>query len=233
MVYLTDFHTHLLPNMDDGSKSVSQSLEMLGLLGAQGVGRVVASPHFYANDESVEDFVARREAAFDKLKPHITADMPSVVMGAEVRYYDGIGRLDGLEKLCIQGTSLLLLEMPAARWGEYTLREVTDIACRGSLRVVLAHVERYLHLQNSSVAGRLAGDGVLMQMNAESFTGFMAKRRALGLLASGAVQFIGSDCHNLTDRPPNMRTAAEAVERKLGKGFLTELAEFGNSFFEE
>ena len=51
MKHMIDFLTHLLPQMDDGSKSVEESHEMLAALAAQGVDTVVASPNFYANDE--------------------------------------------------------------------------------------------------------------------------------------------------------------------------------------
>ena len=51
---MIDFHTHILPLMDDGSKSIEESIKMLKMLSAQGVKRIVATPHFYANDESVD-----------------------------------------------------------------------------------------------------------------------------------------------------------------------------------
>ena len=53
---MIDWHNHLLPNMDDGSRSVEESLAMLRAQAAQGVTTVMATPHFYANDESVASF---------------------------------------------------------------------------------------------------------------------------------------------------------------------------------
>ncbi len=231
MLNITDFHSHILPALDDGSKSAEESAEMLKSLAAQGVGRVVASPHFYANDQRVEEFLARRSAAAEALKPYLDEDMPQVVLGAELRYYEGVSRLEGLEKLCIQGSELLLLEMPERAWSEYVRRELTDLACRGRIRPVIAHVERCLPFQKAATAERLAAEGVLMQMNAEAFCGFFAKRRAVKLLKQGTVQFIGTDCHNLKDRAPNMDIALNTVRKKLGDGFVTELAEFQNGFF--
>ncbi len=231
MQKVTDFHSHILPKLDDGSKSTEESVEMLRRLASQGVGRVVASPHFYANDQSVEEFLMRRGDSFEALKPLLGKDMPQVVLGAELRYYEGVSRLEGLEKLCIQGSELLLLEMPERSWSEYVQRELTDLACRGGLRLVIAHVERCLPFQKPAVTERLAADGVLMQMNAEAFKGFGAKRKAIKLLRQGAVQFIGSDSHNLTDRAPNMDVALDALKKKLGVDFVMELVSFGNGFF--
>ena len=107
---MTDFHSHILPAMDDGSRSVDESAEMLNELSGQGISRVIATPHFYANDESVFDFLGRRREAFDKLSTVLTPDMPQVLLGAEVRYYDGISHLADMKSLCVQGTDLFLLE---------------------------------------------------------------------------------------------------------------------------
>lgn len=233
MLYVTDFHSHLLPCMDDGSRSVEESLKMLAALGEQGVNRVVASPHFYANDESVEDFLARRSAAFESLKPSLVQSLPQVVLGAELRYYQGVSKLKGIEKLCIQGTPLLLLEMPQCPWSGYVQREIESLACTGNIRVLFAHVERCLPYQNAKTVERMTGEGVLMQMNAEAFSGFAQKRKAVSLLKRGLVQFIGSDCHNLADRAPNIKTATDVIEKKFGKAFLADLVSFGNGFFEE
>ena len=68
---MLDFHTHLLPGIDDGSQSVDESIQMLECMQMQGVEQVVATPHFYANHESVEDFLARRNAALQSLKDRL------------------------------------------------------------------------------------------------------------------------------------------------------------------
>ena len=65
---MIDWHSHVLPALDDGSHSIAQSLEMLTMLKEQGVDTVIATPHFYANDESVEKFLERRERSARALK---------------------------------------------------------------------------------------------------------------------------------------------------------------------
>ena len=65
---MIDFHTHILPRMDDGSRSVEESLEMLDSMRQQGVKTVFATPHFYANDESVDSFLERREASLKAMR---------------------------------------------------------------------------------------------------------------------------------------------------------------------
>lgn len=65
---MTDMHCHILPGMDDGSRSAAESLSMLEASAAQGVDRIVATPHFYAGENSPEVFLSRREHAYERLK---------------------------------------------------------------------------------------------------------------------------------------------------------------------
>ena len=66
-----DFHTHILPGMDDGAETVQQSIKMLRMLRKQGVDRVALTPHFYAHRESVDSFLDRRQTAFEQLQKAI------------------------------------------------------------------------------------------------------------------------------------------------------------------
>ena len=79
---MIDLHSHILPQMDDGSRSVDESLQMLAALAAQGVTDVAATPHFYASENSPERFLARRRHAWQRLAPHLTASLPTVHLGA-------------------------------------------------------------------------------------------------------------------------------------------------------
>ncbi|MBQ3046351.1 MAG: hypothetical protein IJD49_10410 [Clostridia bacterium] len=227
---MVDFHSHILPQMDDGSSGVEESFEMLSALARQGVETVIATPHFYANDESVSDFLARREKSFAALNASVGKGLPDILLGAEVKYYEGISRMAGLEALCIGNTGLLLLEMPMKRWTEYTLRELIDISCSGKIILVLAHVERYLSFQSSGTIDYLLKNGILLQINAGFLCGTFSKRKALGLLKRQAVHFIGSDCHNMSDRPPDIGRAYEIIRKKLGNDFSQAFINFAKDF---
>ena len=65
---LIDFHTHILPGIDDGSRNVEMSLRMLAAQREQQVDEIVATPHFYAQKDSVEEFLLRRQCSYEKLK---------------------------------------------------------------------------------------------------------------------------------------------------------------------
>lgn len=228
---MIDWHSHILPGMDDGSKDAAESISMLGMQASQGVKTVIATPHFYANDETVDSFLGRRSKAMEDLKSQLPENAPKILLGAEVRYYQGISRLEGLRDLTIEGSKLLLLEMPMGVWPESMVRELIELSGKSSVRIVLAHVDRYLKLQKQSVWDRIMESGILMQMNADFFTSFASKRKALTLLEDGVVQFLGSDCHNTTTRPPQLGKAFEVIRRKLGDDYLNQMNEYGYSLF--
>ncbi len=215
--------------MDDGSRSIDESISMLDMQTSQGVHTVVATPHFYANDESVNAFLERRKKAYEELLSKIATPSLKIILGAEVRYYQGISRLDELKLLRIEGSKLLLLEMPQSAWTEYMIRELLELSGKSSIKIVLAHVERYLALQNRNVFERLKDNSVLMQVNSSFFTSFVTKRRALSLLEEGSIHFVGSDCHNLTSRAPNLGKAFEVIEKKFGNDFIEQMNEYGDS----
>ncbi len=220
---MIDLHSHILPAMDDGACCLEESLALVELLHAQGIKTVVATPHFYADRETVDSFLNRRERCTMLLKQNCTGSIPDMLLGAEVRYYCGISRLEGLHRLCIQNSSLLLLEMPTARWSEHTVRELEALSSHAGLRIVLAHMERYQRLQSTQTVERLWRCGILIQANADTFLKASTKRRALSCLRDGHIHFIGSDCHDLTSRPPRIGNAYAWIEKKLGAKFLSDL----------
>lgn len=230
---MTDFHSHILPNMDDGSRSVQESIKMLEMLALQGVKRVVATPHFYANHETVEQFLKRREESYAKLREHLREGLPEIVLGAEVRFYDGISRMENLEQLCVQNTDLLLLEMPSTVWTQSIIRQLVDISCSGKVTLALAHIERYGALQKGSALETLLENDVIMQINAGFVTRLATRSRAIKMLKKGYVRLLGTDCHNLTDRAPDMGTATEIISKKISPEFLEYINDYADSVFEQ
>lgn len=224
---MIDWHSHILPRMDDGSRSVEESLAMLEMMSGQGVSVVIATPHFYANADTLERFLKRRSTSLEALTSHLTGDHPRILCGAEVLYYPGIAKFKELSTLAIEGTGLLLLEMPSENWTEYTVNELIELSSTSGLTIVLAHIERYLPMQSIKVFERLRDNGILMQVNASFFKRFSSRRKALKLLDSGLIHFLGSDTHNLTDRAPNLGTAYQIIEAKFGNYYVVQMNGYG------
>ena len=230
---MIDFHSHILPQIDDGSSGVKESLEMLEELSLQGVDTVVSTSHFYATQRSPQEFLARRERAFEQLKARLPENAPRILLGAEVLYFPGMSRMDELSTLCIEGTNILLLEMPFRPWSEHMIREVHDLARSGRYTLMMAHIERYYDDQPVSVWDDLLGEGVLMQSNADCFLPFFAGRKALRLLREDRIHLLGTDCHNMTSRPPQMDEALRVIRRRLGEEKLVQIDELGRDLLQD
>lgn len=229
MVAMIDWHSHILPGMDDGSRSVEESLGMVAMQAAQGIKTVIATPHFYANDEPVETFLSRRQKAFAELQANLPENSPEILLGAEIRYYPGISHMEDLEALGIGESNLLLLEMPMSQWTEYSLRELIELSGRSNLQIVLAHIDRYLKWQKQAMWEQLSETGILLQANASFFTSALRKRKAMSMLTEGCIHFIGSDGHNLTSRPPRLQEAFGQIEKKLGSEYVNQMNEYGDT----
>lgn len=234
---MTDFHTHILPGIDDGSRDIEMTALMLEEEAGQGVTHIYATPHFYAHRRSVQSFLERREKAFDKVKALLKEHpgFPEITAGAEVYYFSGMGKAEQLPELCVEGTDILLLEMPFGQWDDAMRRDIEEIIHRRELRVVLAHAERYEAMQKDRDAwDRILGMDLTIQMNAGSFitgfgSGMHARRSArfcMQMLQQRHSCIIGTDCHNLSDRAPNLAAGRAAIEKKLGAERLSELDEY-------
>lgn len=225
---MIDFHTHILPKMDDGSKNTAMSVEMLKTEYSQGVKTVIATPHFYTSQNNISEFLDRRLCCHNRLMEVINekgiTDIPQILLGAEVKVFNGIENLPDLDKLCIGDTKLILLEMPFEPWTKRTVRAVNNIINDRGLYPIIAHIERYIKKQdNYEYFNDIINMNLSVQMNVEFLTGFLTKRQAVKFLKDDIVQIISTDCHNLDKRPPNITDGFNVIEKKLGKEFKEQI----------
>ena len=231
---MLDFHSHILPKIDDGSRSCEESIEMLKMLKEQGVNTVALTSHYLAMDESPQMFIDRRTHSYQKLVSAIEEsgeELPKLLLGAEVYYYPGICKMEELQLLTLENSNLLLLEMPMAPWGKFTVRELTELAESSDIQIVIAHIERSLKFQSKDTINRLLECGILLQVNASFFITMSTRRKALKMLRNGQIHFIGSDCHNIKHRPPKIGEAVDIIKNKLGDGIIDEFFEEQHTYF--
>lgn len=218
---MIDFHSHVLPGMDDGSKSVEESLAMLEVSAGQGISYMAATSHFYPMENSPERFLARRAAAAERLRCAWKPGLPELLLGAEVYFFEGMSGVQELDALRLEGTELLMVEMPFSPWTERMVKELLAVHERRGITVMLAHIERYFRYQPKGIWDDLRDRGILMQSNAEFFLSWRTKRKACRMLAEGKIHLLGSDSHNMSARPPRLGEALSAVgehgRRKLEK----------------
>ena len=188
----TDYHSHILPNIDDGSDSIKTSLKMIKMMKQQGIGIIVATPHFYMHREaSLDSYLVKRQNAYEKLMASDPA-VKDIHIGAEVAIEKGISVLGELEKLCISGTRLILLEPPFTQYNSWIVEEIDEIANSRRLIPIIAHVHRYMGVYSKSDLKSLMSVDAVFQINAEA--------------------------HNLDDRKPNFdliakRSGSENIRR--------------------
>lgn len=217
-----DLHCHILPGMDDGSPDVDTSLSMLRQQAEQGTTIVCASSHYYADQNSIADFCERRARALKKLQAVMPKEgLPRIILAAEVAYFPGIEEEDCLEKLCIEGTRTILLEMPMTEWNKVEIEAVSVLVLDRGFRVVLVHPERFCFSQrNRERLKELEKLPVAFQVNADTLLHFCTRKLGLKLLQKTTYPLLGSDCHNTIVRPPNLAAGRKVVSQKLGEEFL-------------
>ena len=222
---MIDFHTHILHGIDDGSKDIETSLKMLKEEFKQGVTRVVLTPHFYASRNSFSGFLEERDRKFNELKERVKGEinLPKISLGAEVSCFSGISNCEQLKALAIDNTNYLLLEMPFAKWDKDTVKDVLKIGENLGLTVVLAHINRYFAHKNGKMIKLLAENGINMQLNSECLFDKKMKKESYKLLSSGHISFIGSDCHNLENRAPNLVQLKDALIQDFSQDGFNEI----------
>ena len=218
-----DFHSHALPGLDDGSRNAEMSVGMLREARRQGVQLQVLTPHFYRWKEDISSFAERRRKSCEVLKKELSGNIPALLVGSETAFFPHMSR-DDLSELCIEGTRVLLVEMPFEPCEGYVTDEIARLSLDRGYDVVLAHIERFLRYKgNSEVLLRLQQLPIHIQANAEVFLSFKSRSLGLKLVKSGTVTILGSDAHNLDDRRPNIGPARETIAKRLGTDVLARL----------
>lgn len=239
---LIDIHTHILPGIDDGSRNLDETMALLREEYHQGIDLVVATPHFYAQEMTVKDFLQLRDEAYARTMARIAARQPEsggnrtglselqitriprLLCGAEVFYFPGIGKADQLHRLTIEGTKILLLEMPFTQWNDRIVEDVRQIILDQHLTILLAHMERFYQYQRDKrQMEQILRLPVWLQVNGGCLLDW--KRRSLfaRMVKTGKPIVLGSDCHNMTHRRPNLKEARELITRKYPGDLLGRL----------
>ena len=87
---MIDIHNHILFGVDDGAKSLEESLKMLRIAKEQGINTVYATPHFYSFDTDIESLKLKVEENYKVLCASLSDDLPNVYLGYELHYFNGI-----------------------------------------------------------------------------------------------------------------------------------------------
>ena len=192
---IIDFHSHILPACDHGSSGLSTSQKQIELSKNAGVDILCATSHFYPDRENVSEFLARRDRCFAELIECRGGEeankSPKILLGAEVLACAGLEKLPNIEALCLEGTNILLVEMPFARWHRELFETIEAMAYRKDVRTVLAHADRYEPCDVEAVLDL----EIPVQLNVESLSGLFVKKHLKDWIDRGVVVALGSDMH--------------------------------------
>ena len=188
-----DFHSHILP-IDHGCQSIDDCRAQLELMSAHGTEIAVATPHFYPHVHKIDSFVRKRELAIEELKAEPPSKSPRLCFGAEVLLCEGMEHMSELEHLCINGTRVLLVELPMHALKDGHVDTVEALITNG-YTVLLAHIDRYFDVCEEDVK-TLLSLGALAQINADAlFHRSSAKKIRKYLEFTDRISALGSDMH--------------------------------------
>ena len=215
---MVDLHCHILSGMDDGAKSVEESLAMAEMAIADGITHLVATPH--SSSEYRFDFAAVQRAAAELQKA--VGERLTLATGCD--FHLNPENLAALKKsaanFCIHQKDYLLVE-----FNEFSIppgidQIVYEIQLAG-VRPIITHPERngIMRAQPERFE-KWIRNGCYAQVTGGSLTGTFgpgAEQTSLTWIARGLVHFVASDAHNLTGRPQQLRAAYDLVRSEFGK----------------
>ena len=230
MMYgLTDIHCHIVPNVDDGSKSLEESLQMLRMEQSDGVSRLILTPHFrYDMFETPLETVRKQ---FEMVREAAAAELPGLALYLGCELHSSMDMVDCLrrkERLTLAGSSYVLVEFSGADKRPYIKERLQKLKLSG-FRPIVAHVERYPDvIRDLDFIDEMRENGVSFQVNADTISGkdgFGMKRFAKKLMKEDLLDFVGSDGHGAKERIPAMGKAYAQVCRTMGESYARRIFE--------
>jgi tyrosine-protein phosphatase YwqE len=195
-----DIHSHLLPGLDDGVATLEDAEAIILSLITLGYRRIITTPHVMS--DAYRNTPEGIGAKLLQLQEHLKGKNIHIPVSAAAEYYLDeflFKMVEGNQPLLTFGDNYLLFETNFIT-EPFNMKEFIFLATTRGYRLILAHPERYLYLQNNlKKVEDLLDRGVLLQMNISSLTGYYSKpvqQMATRLIDKGMIHWLGSDCHH-------------------------------------
>lgn len=193
---MIDLHSHLLPNIDDGSQSVERSREVLERFAADGVAGVVLTPHVKSSAivSDADGVVKRRLLAYETLAPSAPT-VPALYLGFEIRLDEPLPEAFlGDRRFSLAESRYYLVEFPLDVVPQYA-KKVLRLMVKGGVTPIVAHPERY-RACDAVAAQSWRDSGAKMQVDATTITRPTSRgRRARELIELGLADVLAADNH--------------------------------------
>ena len=219
---MIDFHNHILPDVDDGSKSTDISLEMLRFAQSQGITEVVNTVHFQhpkMEKKLISYEIIKKKT--DKLQNLLNQNKIDIKLhfGSEVYFLPNLMTIKNNPLTTFGNGKYMLIEFPLIQVPELQKKHLFDLKLSG-VTPIIAHPERYITVQDDlSMVTTWLEAGCLIQVDAGSILGKLGKKSkevAEKILKNGWCQIIGSDSHDNSNRNFCLREAHDYVMRWIG-----------------
>lgn len=224
---MIDFHTHILPNIDDGSRSIEETFNLIDEAQKVGFDKIVLTPHYM--EGYYETDVAEREVWLKAISKNLFIKKynGTLYLGNEIYMSDNlISLLEEAKASTINNTSYVLFELPLNA-EPLNLYNIIYEMEKNKIVPVLAHPERYSFIQKEpELLYDLVNKGVLLQSNYGSIIGQYgnkAKTLVRKMFECKLVHFLGSDVHRENTIYPRIRECLREIRAVTGKEYLNEL----------
>lgn len=216
-----DIHSHILPNLDDGSTSLEETKKMLQISYKEGIDNIIATPHFrLGRFLSTKDEI---KEAYNKVQQMIQEENLSINLyyGNEIYYsHDIADLLLNKQIYTLANTDYVLVEFSTLATFNEIKSGLQDLIMNGFWPII-AHFERYKNIYNKwRQIEEIIGIGAYIQVNSSSFFGGKDRSRlkfVKKLLKYNMIHFIAADAHGETKRPPTFRTSLSMIQKKYGE----------------
>lgn len=216
----TDLHSHLIPGIDDGSRSIEDSISFIRQFMQLGIHQFITTPHIMKG--GFDNNASNINAGLNKLRQRLADEHLNVKINAAAEYYfdDYFISLIGKNELLTFGKKkYLLFELPAYSKPASFETAMFELITSG-YQPVLAHPERYTYMHDRKLEKyeKIRDSGVLMQTNLLSYIGHYSKEIAdvaIRLTRVGLIDFIGSDLHNQNQLDRFSKAYSHPVVRQL------------------
>lgn len=222
-----DIHAHIIPGIDDGPKTIEESMEMLHKAYNEGFTTIIATPHCskgfckYTKDDVLNHCTILDQYA----KKHISSDF-SVLPGQEIYYNEASMHLiHSKEIVPLAGSSYILLEFAPDVSFSQLMRGLREVSM-SSYHVVLAHIERYHCLRDFENLKEVREMGIFIQMNYSDIGESWFKsdtRWCRKCLKKGVVDFLSTDMHDMSTRASKLIPALKWIQKNLDLNYIQNL----------
>ncbi len=222
-----DMHNHILYGVDDGAKTIQDSLDLIKVAYDDGIRGLVLTPHYHPKRGMAH--YAEVVENFNNLFDVVEKEFPEmqIFLGREVYYRSDVLEIEGsMDKYLMSGTSCMLVEFSTTVEESYIKNAVSNLLFAG-YQPIVAHVERYAcAVKNKKLVDELKSIGAYIQINADSVlgkTGFAVKQAVKYFLKNGLVDFVSSDAHDIKTRRPELSECYAYVAKKYGEDYAIRI----------